>query len=33
MLQNGWDVNEMFHTNAERFNVQSSYDETMAQYT
>ncbi|KAL3856752.1 hypothetical protein ACJMK2_011474 [Sinanodonta woodiana] len=30
---NGWDVNEMFRTNKEQFNVQSSYDESLTQYT
>lgn len=30
---NGWDVNDMFHTNATQFNVKSSYDESLAQYT
>lgn len=30
---NGWDANDMFHTNAVQFNVQSSYDESLEQYT
>ncbi|KAK3580789.1 hypothetical protein CHS0354_025127 [Potamilus streckersoni] len=30
---NGWDVDEMFRTNQEQFNVLSSYDESLAQYT
>ncbi|XP_052800469.1 ataxin-2-like protein isoform X2 [Mya arenaria] len=30
---NGWDVNDMFHTNATQFNVKTSYDESMEQYT
>ncbi|KAL4223708.1 Ataxin 2-like [Mactra antiquata] len=30
---NGWDANDMFYTNAEKFNVQSSYDESLGQYT
>ena len=32
-LQNGWDPNEMFKTNAERFDVKSSYDPSLSQYT
>ncbi|KAK3084029.1 hypothetical protein FSP39_007045 [Pinctada imbricata] len=30
---NGWDPNDMFRTNAERFNVKSSYDDSLSQYT
>ncbi|XP_053375679.1 ataxin-2-like protein isoform X2 [Mercenaria mercenaria] len=30
---NGWDPNDMFHTNAVQFNVQSSYDDSLEQYT
>ncbi|XP_060067844.1 ataxin-2-like protein isoform X3 [Ylistrum balloti] len=30
---NGWDANEMFRTNAEQFNVKSTYDETLKMYT
>lgn len=30
---NGWDANDMFQTNAVQFNVQSSYDESLEQYT
>lgn len=32
-LPNGWDAAEMFHTNATQFNVKSSYDESLEQYT
>nr|XP_022342610.1 ataxin-2-like protein isoform X1 [Crassostrea virginica] len=30
---NGWDPNEMFRTNAEKFNVQTKYDDSLTQYT
>ncbi|XP_064612210.1 ataxin-2-like protein isoform X2 [Liolophura sinensis] len=30
---NGWDPNEMFKTNREQFNVQSTYDDKLSQYT
>lgn len=30
---NGWDPNDMFKCNAENFNVKSSYDDSLAQYT
>ncbi|XP_062594080.1 ataxin-2-like protein [Saccostrea cucullata] len=30
---NGWDPNEMFRTNEEKFNVQSKYDDSLTQYT
>ncbi|XP_052246746.1 ataxin-2-like protein isoform X2 [Dreissena polymorpha] len=30
---NGWDADEMFQTNARQFNVTSSYDDSLAQYT
>nr|XP_006825627.1 PREDICTED: ataxin-2-like protein-like isoform X2 [Saccoglossus kowalevskii] len=30
---NGWDVNDMLRTNAEKFNVTSTFDEDMGQYT
>lgn len=29
----GWDANEMFRTNAEKYNVKSSYDSTLTGYT
>jgi len=29
----GWDPNEMFHTNAEKFNIKSDYDPSLTQYT
>lgn len=32
-FQNGWDPNEMFRTNAEKFNVQTKYDDSLTQYT
>lgn len=30
---NGWDADEMFRRNAEQFNVQSTYDDSLKQYT
>ncbi|CAG0879603.1 unnamed protein product [Cyprideis torosa] len=30
---NGWDPNEMFRKNKEAFNIRSSYDHSMSQYT
>ncbi|XP_013380037.1 ataxin-2-like protein isoform X3 [Lingula anatina] len=30
---NGWDANDMFRTNAEVFNVKTSYDDSLTQYT
>ena len=30
---NGWDANEMFRENAEKYGVQSSYDPTLKDYT
>ncbi|XP_041348200.1 ataxin-2-like protein isoform X2 [Gigantopelta aegis] len=30
---NGWDVQDMFKTNAEQFRVKSTYDESLQQYT
>lgn len=30
---NGWDAREMFRTNAEQFNVHSTYDSSLHQYT
>jgi len=32
-VQTGWDANEMFNTNAEKFNIQSDYDPNLTQYT
>ena len=32
-LQTGWDANEMFNTNAEKFNIKSDYDPNLTQYT
>lgn len=32
-FQNGWDPNDMFRTNEEKFNVQTKYDESLTQYT
>ncbi|UYV61387.1 ATXN2 [Cordylochernes scorpioides] len=31
--QNGWDVNEMFRTNAEKYGVTSTYDDNLIGYT
>ena len=33
VVQSGWDANEMFHTNAEKFNIRSDYDPNLTQYT
>jgi len=33
VLQTGWDANEMFNTNAEKFNIKSDYDPSLTQYT
>ncbi|XP_052714321.1 ataxin-2-like protein isoform X2 [Crassostrea angulata] len=30
---NGWDPNDMFKTNEEKFNVQTKYDDSLTQYT
>ena len=30
---NGWDANEMFRQNAEKYGVQSSYDPSLKDYT
>ncbi|GFU23901.1 ataxin-2 homolog [Nephila pilipes] len=30
---NGWDANDMFRTNAEKYGVKSSYDNTLQEYT
>jgi len=32
-LQTGWDANEMFNINAEKFNIKSDYDPNLTQYT
>lgn len=33
LFQNGWDPNEMFSTNERQFNVKSTYDDSLHQYT
>ena len=33
LFQNGWDAEEMFNTNADKFDIKSSYDPNLSQYT
>ena len=33
LLVQGWSVDDMFQVNKEKFDVSSTYDEEMAQYT